>query len=585
MIDKGESHRPLGPDDIAIRFEGGNSGARIHEVKRDGTVSIFLGDIVYRRRGFADVASYLESVLDGFKPEKLRHMPGFFYLIQACPKERWIRVFSSVFSILPVYYHQHDGVTHIASSLRSIRKVSPARLTPSPLFLLEKCLFNYALFNETWFSEVKLLASNSYLHFQEGLKVIRHACISDHYAQAPARWQDSLDDLSDRFISAANDHLPASRFIATLTGGFDSRTIVGVALNAGKEFSTYSYGGTETDDVLIPRRIADELGFEHRIIPIDEEYAAGEYWRHALEFVRKSEGGGNISRSHYSFAAKILGKEADCLVSGNFGSEIIRAMKSPGVMVPQPVFDIFEISDLLQLKNAFKHNPGLRYLQTGDFDEALEKLMDEISMFRAGLPTGLTTNQQFYIYMFEEVFRKYFGPEILAESGALRHRAPFIDFSFVEAMLKTDLAGVYSRFRESNPFKRFHGQVLYAHIMRKTCPKLLDILLDRNYYPRDFLSPFGHARITAGYFAKKITTRKQKASPAYSSLCLHSSREQIQKLEWNREYFDREYFRAEADGGWMTDQEIFTNMVSAAIYFNELFPEKNSPAENPQAGR
>ena len=571
MIDKGDRQHPSRPNDIAIRIERGNPGARIHEIDRDGTVSIFLGDIVFRRREFIDVGSYLESVLDGFKPEKLRYMPGFFFLIQVCPKERWVRVFNSVFSVLPVYYHQHDSVTYIASSLRSIRKMTPARLTPSPLFLLEKCLFNYALFNETWFSEVKLMAANSYLQHDGDLKVIKHTRITDHYSAAPARWQKAIDELSGRFISAAIDHLPTNRFVATLTGGFDSRTILGVALNTGSDFSTYSYGGTGTDDVLIPQRIASEFGFTHRTIPIDEAFAQKEYWRHALGFLRKSEGGGNISRSHYSYAAESLGKETDCLVSGNFGSEIIRAMKSPGVMVPRPVFDIFEIEDHARLKGNFERNPGLRYLKPGDFAEALERLMDEISEFRSGLPSGLSTNQRFYIFMFEEVFRKYFGPEILVESDFLRHRAPFIDFSFIEAVLKTDLAGVYSRFRETNPMKRFHGQVLYAHIMRKTCPKLLDIMLDRNYYPRDFLSAFGRARITAGYFAKKIKTRKPGASPAYASLCLQSSQEQLRNQEWNRDYFDREYFRAQANGGWMTDQENFTNMVSAAIYFNELF--------------
>lgn len=585
MIDKGNSQRPSGPNDIAIWIEGRNPGARIHEIRHEGTVSIFLGDIVFRRREFTDVASYLEAVLDGFRPEKLRYMPGFFYLIQICLKERWVRVFNSVFSILPVYYHQYDGVTYIASSLRSIRKMTPARLTPNPLFLLEKCLFNYALFNESWFKEVKLLASNSYLHFQEELKVIRHTRIIDFFAQEPAPWQNSLDELSEHFIHAANDHLPTGRFIATLTGGFDSRTILGVALNAGSDFFTYSYGGSGTDDVLIPQRIASEFGFTHRTIPIDAAFAQKEYWRHALGFLRKSEGGGNISRSHYSFAAESLGKETDCLVSGNFGSEIIRAMKSPGVMVPRPVFDIFAIEDQQRLKSAFEREPGLRYLNPGKIDEALERLMAEISEFRAGLPSGLSTNQRFYAFMFEEVFRKYFGPEILVESEFLRHRAPFLDFGFIESVLKTDLAGVYSRFRETNPFKRFHGQVLYAHIMKKTSPKLLDILLDRNYYPRDFLSLFGRARITAGYFAKKIRARKPKASPAYATLCLQSSREQLRKQEWNGKYFNRDHFREQVEGGWMNDQENFTNMVSAAVYFNELVAAEPVSSASPLVGK
>lgn len=576
-IDKGMSVCPAGPNDIAIRILNQNPHFRIHEIRHDGVVSIFLGDVVYRRHDFVNEESYLQAVLDGFRPEKLIHVPGFFYLIQVCQKEKWLRVFNSVFSILPVYYHHCDGVTYISSSLRSIQNMSPAALSPNPLFLLEKSLFHYGLFDETWLKEVKLLSSNSYLKFQENLKIIRHLNISDYYVQSPVHWQDSLDELSDSFISAANDHLPDERFIATLTGGFDSRTIVGVALKAGREFSTYSYGEKETNDILIPQRIADEFGFNHKIIPVDEEYAEVEYWRHANKFLCKSEGGGNILRSHYSFAAERLSREADCLVSGNFGSEIIRAMKSPGVMVPQTIFDIFEQNELSLVMKKLSRNPGLRYLKRNIIDEAMEGLLAELETFYTRLPSELSTNQRFYIYMFEEVFRKYFGAEILAESSSLRHRAPFIDFDFISAVLKTDLAGLYSRLRESNPFKRFHGQVLYAHIMRKTCPKLLDIMLDRNYYPRDFLSSFGQLRIAAGYFAKKIKTGKTHALPAYSFMCLRANQRQIQKQEWNQEYFDQKYFYVQADGGWMIDQENFGNMVSAAFYFNELFTSGAQP--------
>ncbi|MCJ7483459.1 MAG: asparagine synthase-related protein [Thermodesulfovibrionales bacterium] len=546
-----------------------------HEIHVGETVSIFLGDFIFDRKEFVDEKSYLEALLKGFGPGMLKHIPGFFYIIQVFKKDRHVRVFNSVFGILPVYYHQHGGVTYISSSLRSIRQASPAVFSPSSLYLLEKSLFHYPLFNETWFNEVKLLAANSYLQFKETLKVIQHTSISDHYTQAPGRWQASLDELSDLFISTATIYLPRDRFVATLTGGFDSRSIVGVALGAGRTFSTYSYGGAETDDIRIPRQIAAAFGFAHRTVPIDEAFAQDHYWDHAVGFLRQSEGGGNISRAHYSYASEILGRDADYLVSGNFGSELIRAMKSPGVMVPQPVFDIFACEDPGQLKKLFSQNSALRYLRLVQADETWERLLEEIALFRAELPSGLTTNQKFYVYMFEEVFRKYFGPEILVESPHLRHRAPFIDFNFIAGVMRTDLAGVYSRFRETNPLNRFHGQVLYAHIMRKTCPRLLDIKLDRNYRPRDFLTHLGKARIIAGYVRQRFKRRKMTATPTYASLCLQSNLDRIGKMKWGNGFFDQAFFQGQLAGGWQDDEMNFTNMVSAALYFNEIFAVEN----------
>jgi hypothetical protein len=562
---------------IDIHLQGENPMDFVHEIHVGETVNLFLGDFIYDRKEFVDVESYLEALLKGFGPGKLKNVPGFFYVIQVFKKERHVRVFNSVFGMLPVYYHQHGGVTYISSSQQSIRQMSPAGFSPSSLFLLEKSLFNYALFTETWFNEIKLLAANSYLQFKETLKIVRHTCISDHYTQAPARWQSSIEELSDLFITTTTDYLPRERFIATLTGGFDSRAIVGIALHASLKFITYSYGGAGTDDVCIPQRIAGEFGFEHRTVPIDEGFAINEYWNHALGFLRQSEGNGNISRAHYSYASEVLGRDAGFLVSGNFGSEIIRSVKASGVMIPQPIFDIFAGEDLGLLQERLSHDPGLRYLKLPDADESLERLLEEIALFRAGLPSGLSVNQIFYIYIFEEVFRKYFGPEILVESRHLRHRAPFIDFAFIDRMLKTDMAGVYSRFRETNPLNRFHGQVLYAHIMRKTCPRLLDIMLDRNYRPRDFLTIPGKIRIVSGYARQRFRRRKMVSTPSYATACLRANLDKIRRVTWDSGFFDQAYFQRQLAGGWQDDEMNFTNMVSAAFYFNELFNEAKSP--------
>jgi len=210
----------------------------------------------------------------------------------------------------------------------------------------------------------------------------------------------------------------------------------------------------------------------------------------------------------------------------------------------------------------------------------MELLMDEIEVFRAGLPSGLSQNQKFYVYIFEEVFRKYFGPEILVENYYFKHRAPFIDFAFIASVLKTDLAGVYSQFRESNPFKRFHGQILYAHIMKKTCPQLLDIILDRNYRPRDFLSNWGRMNIIRGYFLQRFKQLKKADTPGYATLCTQFNLEKMKHIELNPEIFNQDHFNAQFSGGWSNDQSDFSNMISAAMFYAELFGGEKATAFN-----
>jgi len=82
----------------------------------------------------------------------------------------------------------------------------------------------------------------------------------------------------------------------------------------------------------------------------------------------------------------------------------------------------------------------------------------------------LTKNQKFYVFVFEEVFRKYFGAEIINQFKYIKNRTPFLDMAFLKAILRTELAGIHSEFFEHNPVKRYKGQILYAHIINKTYP-------------------------------------------------------------------------------------------------------------------
>ena len=87
----------------------------------------------------------------------------------------------------------------------------------------------------------------------------------------------------------------------------------------------------------------------------------------------------------------------------------------------------------------------------------------------------LSRNQKFYIFVFEEVFRKYFGAEMINQFKYLKNRTPFLDMEFFKAILQTGLAGIHSEFFENNPLKRYKGQVLYAHIIRKAYPQFGEI--------------------------------------------------------------------------------------------------------------
>ena len=118
--------------------------------------------------------------------------------------------------------------------------------------------------------------------------------------------------------------------------------------------------------------------------------------------------------------------------------------------------------------------------------------------------SGLTRNQRFYVFVFEELFRKYFGAEMVNQFRYLKNRTPFLDIDFLKAILKTEFAGIHSDFFEKNPLKRYKGQVLYAHIIKKAYPDFGKMMTDKGYKPDDLINFFGKVNIAKGYL-KKIT--------------------------------------------------------------------------------
>ncbi len=48
----------------------------------------------------------------------------------------------------------------------------------------------------------------------------------------------------------------------------------------------------------------------------------------------------------------------------------------------------------------------------------------------------------------------------------IRNRTPFLDIDFLRTIFRSRLAGIHSGLFDHNPFRRFKGQVLYAHIIK-----------------------------------------------------------------------------------------------------------------------
>ena len=537
------------------------------EVKFNSGVAVFIGDPVFQGNCWDTLKLYLEQ---GNIGTVLRETDGFFYLLIIYHNEQKLIIASSVFNLIPVYYHVKGDEMEVSSSFDLIAfHGGRFNNTPDIQYYLEKALFNYPLFNRTPLKGVSLMPSNSYLEYSKSEFIIkRHTYIFDFFTPEPESWRESLDEASELFIEKARAFIPDSPGIIALTGGFDSRTVAGIAAGSNMLSGSFSYGSRGDNDIAIAAEISKLLNISHTPVILDESYAGKHFWKNGLEFLKKSDGLGNISRSHYNSILENCLKGIPYLLTGNFGSEILRSAKVPGVVTSGALFKVFAISDPEVLKEELRSEPGLLYLNPSVTLSTLHNVVEEVRAYSDKMPDWLTVNQRFYTYVFEEVFRKYFGPEIMVQRSRIKHRAPFLSFSFIEGILKTGLAGANGGFMESNPLKRYQGQVFYASVLRKTCPSMLHIKLDRGYKPADLLTAGGYLNITCEYIRKMFAGKRIRVTPAYLSLSLAASMKHFQEVEPDREIFDTARPGSMTAGGIIPDQMNFVNMMSSAVYRN-----------------
>ncbi|WP_062053349.1 asparagine synthase-related protein [Aquimarina longa] len=437
-------------------------------------------------------------------------LKGHFYAIVL--KEEKIKVYNSFFSMLPVYYTKEE--LFISSSIQFIKQYINSDLTIDKKFILENLLFNYGIFNRTLYNEIHLLACHSFIELaHHKITVNKHYTITDLFVPSPKKGKKVVDDISNLFIATVKDYLPEQEFDIAFTSGFDGRTLVSCAINHCKRFKTFSFGRSENNDVKIPLANADELKVPYQYFDLgDENYILSEYYKNATEYSSSGYMGNGFIYPHFLYSTKKVAEQTNYLISGAGGSELFRALHITGAVTSQTLAKIFTTQDESELAEIIKKAKPLRVLYMEEFTTELDELIAEIIAYKKTLPKNLSTNQQFYIFVFEEVFRKFFGQWITTQQQYLTVRTPFLDYNFIKTLLTTVYAGANNDFFTKNPLKRMKGQYVYADIIKKTNQKIYRQVTGKGYRPIDVRNPKYLLNLLLPFLKKRIQKKAKKTN-------------------------------------------------------------------------
>lgn len=521
-IDSGKSTLLLDNDKYIKVYENKNSKL------------IWIGDFILNNKG-QTINDFLRKLTEKFNVNEVVRVGGFFYCIFIDLNKSRIRIINSFLSILPLYYYESDNSLIVSSSSLMIGKFLK-RTDISKKFILEKLLFNYPFRNSNILEGIKSIPSNSYIKFDGKLSVIKHTDIADWFEMNPIPWRKALSSLSEYFINRVKNYFPNELFYLSFTGGFDGRTLLSILLNSNKNYKTYSFGTMDSEDITIPLKQSEELGIKFSPFYLDDRDYTEKSLNYGLGLVKISDGMANFARAHYAFAVDKISEESNYIITGNFGSELFRAMHNTGVVVSEFLFKLLSLGGIEKYIMKLDQLPILSFIRKDNFKFAIEELKSDLisdDLFNE----KLSLNKRFYKYIFEEIFRKYFGAEIKMQFDKLINRSPFIDPYFIREVFKTQLAGVYSNFYESNPVKRFKGQSFYAEVIARSSVELLNMKTGKGYSPKTLRSFLGKGVLFGNYIKKKIKKKKGGLDPFGVENCFAFNRKKIDGFQVKKDFF------------------------------------------------
>ncbi len=464
-------------------------------------INIFVFGTVYTNNRFKQISGkspeivYAEKILSMYLnsgDSLAEHIKGSFVISIYDGKKNSIKLISDRLNVLPLYYFFGEGILIVSSSVRMILETGIAPREINPAAFTEQLIFDFTLGTKTYFKNIFRIDNGSIYDFDGNGKTERkYWSVENLYNKKLLPKKESLEmlgtQLRDNLKLYGSD---TEKLLVALTGGFDGRANLAMLEKDKNDFVCYSYGMPGSRQVEIPREICSSLGLNFSPVLLDAEYEAV-HDSDALEAVEHSNSCAPVLRANYPYAYKKLNSFSKTIMTGLFGSEVMRPLHNVGIMVNDYSEKLF-LSDSPRdtLNEIFEDIKKRNYVDPKIIDEGRSET--ERELFRDYFDRYKDRGKvlRFFFFIIQEGVRKYFSQEIQIERVYVTTRFPFFDDDFVELMYRTPFAGMYNGFLGKSKFKRRKGQLLYAHIYRRFKPELGKIKLDRGYKPDDLLKPF-----------------------------------------------------------------------------------------------
>ena len=506
--------------------------------------------------------------------ELVKDYKGNYVILRSINND--ITLWSNPLITKPVFYHiGSDNTIYISSNLTWIHKnIEKQKIHAASVIAIQA--FDLIPGNRTLFEDVYILKGGEEIKFNSGkINSRTYFDFSGFLKQKVMGEQESFDHLTSILRENMKRFLGSVKYTSSaLTGGFDGRLNFSTMLPEDrKKVLFYSYGREGSMQLSIPAEISEKLKVDYKGIPLDDEYEK-DFAENSVEALKLSDGFAPFMRANYLYSHKIISKITNFLITGIFGSEVMRPWHDlGGIQMSDKVREIFMSDDRKKaFDDVFDRMENEGYILKEHYLEARKELFKYLDDNYFQKHRDLPKPETLFLLFFTEGITKFFTQEIRVEKYYMTHFLPFIDLDFAEAILRSPFLGLRNGFYENSAIKRRKGQRFYAMVMNKFCPEISKIRTDRGYAPRSLITTIGWLDIIKGFIVykkiKKYFTPDDTFNAAKWQFLFYKDREADVteadsifgdniKTKWNEEAYLKDRYR-------------FSRLVSIKYWYNKL---------------
>jgi asparagine synthase (glutamine-hydrolysing) len=261
-----------------------------------------------------------------------RCLNGRFHGMVADRSRGTALLFNDRYAMHRIYYHEAKEAFYFAAEAKAILAVRTELRKLDPRGLGEFVACGCVLENRTLFGGIRVLPPGSAWTFRNGSIETKRNYFS------PREWEEQDQLEPDAWYTELREvfsrNLPhyfngRERIGISLTGGLDSRMIMAWHRLPPGALPCYTFGGTFRDcrDVTVARRVAESCGQPHQVITVGKDFLS-RFPDYAERAVYLSDGCVEVNRAPALYANEKAGEIAPVRMTGNYGSEVLRANRA-----------------------------------------------------------------------------------------------------------------------------------------------------------------------------------------------------------------------------------------------------------------